>query len=114
MSTANDTVRSALSEAVDEINKLISVSTDPDQARQLHCLREIFFDLWEGAIKAEIDDAAPIYTDAITQLQQSESAAAAAQADISKIADAIQKAVSAAKAVDKVLNLGLQIAKFFP
>ena len=76
MSTANDTVRSALSEAVDEVNKLISVSTDPDQARQLHCLREIFFDLWEGAIKAEIDDAAPIYTDAITQLQQSESAAA--------------------------------------
>jgi hypothetical protein len=114
MSTANDTIRSALSEAVDEINKLISVTADPDEARQLHCLREIFFDLWEGAIKAEIDDSSPIYTNAITLLQQSEAAAEAAQEDISQIADAISKAVSAAKVVDKVLNLGVEIAKFFP
>jgi hypothetical protein len=30
------------------------------------------------------------------------------------VADAINKAVAAAKAVDKVVQLGLNIAKFFP
>jgi hypothetical protein len=110
----NDTLRSNLSDAVNEINKLIATTTDPDQLRQLHCLREFFFDLWEAVIKQDIDNTTQLYLTSITLLQQSEAAAKAAQADMAKVADAINKAVAAAKAVDKVVQLGLNIAKFFP
>ena len=66
----NETITSALSAAVDQVNKLIEVATDQDQARQLHCLREMLFDLWEAAIKKQIDADTPDYTDAIDALQR--------------------------------------------
>jgi hypothetical protein len=114
MSSITVTLPSALSEAVDDLNQLISVSPDPDQSRQLHCLRELLFDLWEAAIKQELDDATPLYTNAIALLQQAESSATAAQSDITKIADAIRKAATAAKVADQILKTGLNIAQYFP
>ena len=109
----NESITSALSAAVDQVNKLIEVANNPDESRQLHCLREMLFDLWEAAIKKQIDANTPDYTNAIVALQEAEQEAKTAQDDLSKIGDAIQKAVSAAKAADKVIQLGLQIAKFF-
>jgi hypothetical protein len=110
----DDTIRSSLSDAVNEINKLIELTGDPDQLRQLHCLRDFFFDLWEAVIKQDLDDTTPLYAAAITTLRDAETAATTAQTDISKIADAISKAAAAAKAVDQVVNLGLNVAKYFP
>lgn len=110
----NDELQDALSDAVKITNSLISQATDPDTSRKLHCLREFLFDLWEAALRETFDETTQIYSDAITSLKASQKAAEDAQADISKIGEAIKKAAAAAKVLDKLINLGLNIAKFFP
>ena len=104
----SDTLRGSLSDAVNEIHKLIELAPDEETEELLRRQRRIYFALWEEVIKQEIDRTTPLYRDAIESLQAAESAANDAKADIRKVADAINKAAAAAKAVDKIVQVGIK------
>jgi len=104
-----ETLRSGISDTVNELNKLLRKTTDPEFETRLRKLRRIFFALWEEVIKQEIDNRTYEFKEAIEALTASEAAIEEAMKDIAKIADAINKAVAATKAVDKVVKLGIDL-----
>jgi hypothetical protein len=103
------TLRSSISDAVNELNKLLLVTQDPEEESRIRRLRRIYFALWEEVIQQIIDNRTAQFKDAIEQLTAATKAAVDAQADIKKVSEAINKAVSAAKAVDKVVKLGIEL-----
>ena len=110
----NSDLQAALSNAVNYINQLLSQTKDPTLSQNLHCLREFFFDLWEAALRKSLDNTTPLYLNTIAALKTSQASAAAAQADLNQISSAINDAATAAKVADQLINVGLQVAKFFP
>ena len=103
-----ETLRRHISDTVNEIHKLIELAPDEQTEESLRRLRRAYFELWETVIKKEIDRTTPQYEKAVESLKEAQQAAAEAKKDIQKVAGAIKKAVSAAKAVDKIVNLGLK------
>ena len=103
------TLRTNISDAVNELNKLLRQTRDPEEESKLRRLRRFYFALWEEVIKQEIDSSTPDFKDAIEELGLAHKAALAAKEDVQKVADAINRAVSAAKAVDKVVKLGIDL-----
>jgi hypothetical protein len=103
------TLRSGISDAVNELNKLLLNTRDPEAEAQLRKLRRIFFALWEEVIRQIIDNQTYEYKEALEALSIAENYLKKARSDIEEIADAINKAVLAAKAVDKIVNLGIKL-----
>jgi hypothetical protein len=106
--TDSETLRGNLGDAVNELHKLIELAPDEQTEEALRRQRQIYFKLWEAVIKQEIDRTTPLYRDAIKSLKAAAKAATDASADIKKVAAAINKAVAAAKAVDKIVKLGIK------
>ncbi len=104
-----DTLRRWISDTVNELNKLLRMTTDVDEEKRLRRLIRIYFALWEEVIKQDIDNGSYKFKDAIEALKQACSTIEKVSKDIAQIADAINKAVSAAKAVDKVVKLGIDL-----
>lgn len=104
-----DTLRTGLSDAVNELNKLLRATQDPDSEARIRRLRRIYFALWEEVIRQDIDSQTLEFKDAIGQLAAAQEAASEAKKDAEKVAKAINIAVSAAKAVDKVVKLGVDL-----
>lgn len=102
------TLRQALSDVVNDIHKLIELAPDEETEELLRRQRRIYFALWEEVIKQELDRNTPLYRDALESLKAAGAAAQQAKADLAQVADAINKAVAAAKAVDKIVQLGIK------
>lgn len=101
------TLRSGISDTVNEINKLLLKTLDPAEEARLRRLRRIYFTLWEETIRQEIDNRTPDFKDAIEALTIAEKFLEKSRSDIEEVADAINKAVIAAKAVDKIVKIGV-------
>lgn len=104
-----ETLRVGISDTVNDLNKLLRRTTDTELEARLRKLRRIFFALWEEVIKQEIDNRTHEFKDAIESLTAAKTTAEEAIKDIAKTADAINKAVAAAKTVDKVVKLGIDL-----
>lgn len=104
-----ETLRGNISDTVNELNKLLLKTTDPEEEGKLRNLRRIYFALWEEVIKQEIDSKTGEFREAIDSLKVARDAAIKAKEDLEKIAEAIDKAVAAAKAVDRIVKLGIDL-----
>ena len=105
-----ETIRTNLSDAVNELNKLILETSDQSTIARLTSLREdVYFPLWKAVIIQTIDSRTQSYADAVSELKAVVSAVQQAKKNAARTAAAIAKAVSAAKAVDKIVNIGLKI-----
>lgn len=104
-----ETLRSGISDTVNDLNKLLRNTTDTDSEAKLRKLRRIYFALWEEVIKQEIDNRTHEFKDAIESLKVADNTIEEALKDIAKTAESINKAVTAAKAVDKVVKLGIDL-----
>lgn len=99
------TLRGGLSDLVNELNKLRNNIGDSDQQDSIQKILRILFMLWEEVIYQQIDSNTSAYETALSSLGDAEKAAKYAIEDIGKVADAINSAAKAAKAVDKVVNI---------
>lgn len=104
-----ETLRGRISDTVNELNKLLKKTTDPEEEEKLRKLRGIYFALWEEVIKQEIDSGTRAFKEAIDSLKVAYDAAVKAKEDLQKVAEAIDRAVSAAKAVDRIVKLGINL-----
>ena len=104
-----ETLRGNISDTVNELNKLLVKTTDPEEEQKIRKLRRIYFALWEEVIKQEIDSKTQEFKEAIDSLKVAHDAAVQAKKDIEKVAEAINRAVSAAKAVDRIVKLGIDL-----
>ncbi|GBC60417.1 hypothetical protein DENIS_1369 [Desulfonema ishimotonii] len=103
------TLRSSISDTVNDINKLLIRTRDPEHEKRLRRLRRIYFALWEEVIRQEIASNTHEFKEAIEALEEADAAVEAAKQDMENIVKAINKSVSAAKAVDKVVKLGIDL-----
>jgi hypothetical protein len=104
-----ETLREGISDTVNELNKLLRSATDPAQESRLRQLRRIYYLLWEEVIATEIDRTTTDYQEALTSLKQAHRTIEAARRDIARIAEAIDTAVAAAKAVNKIVDFGFDL-----
>jgi hypothetical protein len=104
-----ETLRSNVSDAVNELNKLLLKTKDSEEKKKIRKVRRIYFALYEEVIKQEIKSNTHEFEEAIDSLQVARDAAVEAKKDINKIAEAINKAVIAAKAVDKIVKIGINL-----
>ena len=102
-----ETLRQNLVDAINELNKLILATEDEEIERQIRWMRKLYVQLLEEVIKQEIASNTVEFQAAIEGLQAAKKAAVEAKEDIEKVAKAIERAVQAAKAVDKVVGLGI-------
>jgi hypothetical protein len=102
-----ETIRANLADTVNELNKLLLKALDPDQEREIRSLRRLYFALFEDVIRLEIDSRTLEFQDAIEALKLAHSSAVAAREDLDRVAEAINRAALAAKAVDAVVKLGV-------
>jgi hypothetical protein len=104
-----ETLHGNISDTVNELNKLLRETTDAEEEQKIRKLRRIYFALWEEVIEQEIDSRTPEFKEAIDSLKIARDAAIEAKEDIQKVAEAIDRAVSAAKAVDRIVKLGIDL-----
>ncbi len=105
-----DTLRTGLSDAVNELNKLLRTTNDVDLEARIRRLRRIYFALWEEVIRQDIDNDTHEFKGAIDQLAAAQKTASDAKNNVENVAKAINAAVSAAKAVDQVVKLGIDLS----
>jgi len=103
------TLRSGISDTVNELNKLLIKTRDSEEEAKIRKLRRIYFALWEEVIKQDIDKRTMEFKDATEALLIAEQYIEKAKSNIGEIADAINKAVVAAKAIDKIVKLGIDL-----
>jgi len=101
----DNTLRGNISDLVNTLNKLRNNIGDPVQQEQLQKILRILFMLWEEVIRQTIDSNTPSYKAALQSLTDAEKAASEAIDDAKKVAETINTAVKAAKAVDAVIGI---------
>lgn len=104
------TLRSSLSDTVNELNKLLLLTTDPDEEKKLRRLRRDYYSRWEEVIEASLDSTTEEFRAALSELKKAKQAVEEAKENVAKVASAIERLVKAAKAVDKVLGIVLDMA----
>ncbi len=105
----NDLV-SRLNDLITELNTLLRENNDPDFDQQLWDLRHLVSALRDSALGKALDQTTADYGAAIAALNDADTAAAAAAADIAKVQAAIDKITAAAKAADKIIGLFSRLA----
>lgn len=104
-----ETLRLGISDTVNELNKLLRITRVCEEETQIRQLRRIYYNLWEEVIEQEINKNTSQYKEALEALAKAQQTIEVAKTDIGKVADAINYAVIAAKAVDKIVNLGFNL-----
>ena len=104
-----ETLREGISDTVNELNKLIRITQDPEQITKLRNLRRIYFMIWEEVIKQDIDKNTAEYKEALDSLDHAHQTIESAMQDIAKISASIDMAVTAAKAVNKIVKFGFDM-----
>jgi DNA-binding transcriptional regulator GbsR (MarR family) len=103
------TLRESIVNTINELNKLMLKTKDPDEEKKIRKLRKIYFSLLEEVIEQKIKRNTAEFKTALESLEMAYKEAKAAKKDINKIKTAIDKAVSAAKALDKVVKFGFEL-----
>ena len=103
-----DTLRGTISDAVNNLNKLLLQTLDDSQEKSIRSLRDIYFQLWQEVILQELDNSTQEFRSAIEALKAAMQISADAQKDLKKITKVIELANSAAKAVDKIVKIGIK------
>ncbi len=103
------TIRGSIADAINELNKLLLKTSDPGEQKKIRKLRKIYIALFEEVIKQEIKRGTQEFKEAIEALDNARKEAIEAKKNIDKIAEAIKKAVAAAKAVDRIVNVGIDL-----
>jgi hypothetical protein len=101
---------SLLSELIDALDVLIRAISDPLQQAQLVKLRECFEAMSDSAVHQLFDTTSQDFKDATIALGSATTAAKQGVSDVGKVASAINSAVTAANAVDKILGFLAHIA----
>jgi len=99
------TLRGGLSDLVNTLNKLRNNTDDPDEADRIQKVLRVLFALWEEVIHQDINSQTAAYAKALSSLGEAKAAVQDALTDLKKTAKAINSAVKAAKAVDKIVKL---------
>ncbi len=100
------TLRVAVSNAVNEINKLVGVSSDPALAQRVVAVRNHFFLLWQQIILFDLDPARPEFDAALSAMERAGQAAIDALNAGGDITAAVQAAEEATGIVEGVLATG--------
>lgn len=99
-----------LNDLIEKLNALIRATSDPLQQAQLLKLRDAFDAMSDNAVHMLLDVNSADFVTAIGALKNASTAAQQGVVDVSKVAAAINSAVTAANAVDKVLGFLAHIA----
>lgn len=99
-----------LNKIVEDLNALIRASSDQQQWQKLTKLRDVFDKMSDEAVQQLFDQNTDDYRSAISALQAASSDAQAGLKNVGKVASAINTAVTAANAADKVLGFLAHIA----
>jgi hypothetical protein len=99
-----------LNDLIVRLNALIRATSDPLQQAQLSKLRDAFDAMSDSAVHQLFDVTSPDFSAATSALQSASAAADQGVADLTKVSTAINSAVTAANAVDKVLGFLAHIA----
>jgi len=103
------TIRSGISDLVNELNKVRNNTTVAQEQIDLQKLINALFILWQQVIFDQMDKNDANYKAAIASLNDAEKSAKTAVKDLNKVADAIKTATAAAKAVDKIVNFAIKL-----
>ncbi len=103
------TLRGSIADAINEVNKLLLKTSDPEEQRKIRKLRKIYVALFEEVIKQEIERGTQEFKEAIDALEIARKEAVEAKKDIARIAEVFKKAVAAAKAVDRIVKVGIDV-----
>lgn len=98
-----------VSDTIQEINKLLRHTKDPDHEASLRNIRRIYCALLEKTINQEIDGQTQEFKDAVENLTIARRSIEESIGGITKTADVINKLMSAAKTVDKVAKVGVSL-----
>ncbi len=101
------TLRRSIVDAINELNKLLSLTKDEEQKQAIYKLKRILYTLLDEVIKQDLSNNTPLFQDALESLKEATEVSKKAIKDLEKVVDAINKTALAAKAVDKVVNLGI-------
>jgi hypothetical protein len=99
-----------INDLITQLDALIRATSDPFQQAQLTKLRDAFDAMSDQAVHQLFDSSSADFGTAVSALQNASAAANQGVADISKVAGAINSAVTAANSVDKVLGFLAHIA----
>jgi hypothetical protein len=98
------TLLNLLNSMVVSLDALIRATTDPFQQAQLTKLRDAFDAMSDQAVNQLFDQNSVDYAAAVSALNQASADATAGTAAVAKVATAINSAVAAANAADKILG----------
>ncbi len=101
---SNDTIRKHLIDAINEMSKLLELSTDSNQKFELRIkIRELFHRL-DRVIIASLNPATAEFNDAIESLKELTNQAKEAQVNLGKTIGIINKATKAIQKVEKLVK----------
>lgn len=103
------TIRVSLVNLLNEFNKLLILTNEDEEEKTIRKNRRVLFVLLEEVVKQEIDANTVPFREAIFALQEAREKVEEAKLDIDKIVDAIKLTVLAAKSVDKIVKIGIDI-----
>lgn len=104
-----ETLRKNLVDTINELNKLLHEAISEEEKNQIRKKRRLYFTLLEEVIDQEIPASTDGFDDAIAALQDATKKAKEAKNDLSKVAGTIQKVADAAKQVEKIVKIGIEI-----
>lgn len=104
-----ETLRGNLSDTINELNKLLLLSVSEEEDKRLRQLRRVYKNLWEETILKDLQANSAELQSAIASLQEARQAAVEAVEDSQKVTGAIEKAIKAAKTVDKIVQTGMDL-----
>ncbi len=103
------TIRSGISDLVNVLNKVRNNTTVAQEQIDLQKIIAVLFVLWQQVIYDTLDKNDADYKAAIKSLGDAEKVAKTALNDLDQVGAAIKSATTAAKAVDKVVNLAIKL-----
>jgi hypothetical protein len=101
-----ETIRVNLVNLLNDLQKLLDLTTNSGMREKLRTHKRICFILLEEVVRQEIDSSTKEFSEAISSLKDAQKAVEVAKADNKKVADAINRIALAAKAVDQIVKVG--------
>ncbi|MGF1641789.1 MAG: hypothetical protein ACFCUO_12645 [Rhodospirillales bacterium] len=101
------TLRGTIVDTINELNKLLHLTTDEGEKRKLRMLRNSYFALLDEVLEQDLDNTTDEFKAAIGMLEEAQVSIVEAKKDIAKVASAINVLNKAARAVDRVVDIGI-------
>ncbi|MEM7253646.1 MAG: hypothetical protein AAF493_19690 [Pseudomonadota bacterium] len=100
-------LRVGIVETINDLNKMVNASKSAKQQLEILKLLKVKNALLDAVVSQELKKSTPQYKRALRELVKAEKATKDAVKDIKKIANGIKRAQSAARAVGRVVGLGI-------